>query len=430
MEDLMNSVSEVKVEWNLDETGRLFVNGKVPDCDGAVYSPAPWQDVKDQIVEVVIDEGIKKIGLNAFRDCIHLEKVFLPSSLKRIYSYAFKNCTKLSLVHTYKRFQYIYDKSKYSSGNTILFGLDSFLNTPWAQAKFHDFYIANNQLYFTLTHSKNVVIPEGVKVLKSYSLSYLNVDSILLPSSLEVIEDFAFLRTSVKNEMILPESVLELGDYSLHDCIIHWIEHPLLIEFIAANKREFKDQKGRFPKKWKQFGFTSQNMKHCDDFKKIRICKKNPPKDYSYVLKKTVNAAGYFINKLKKEEVILCLSYNEMNQIVSVKSFGINSEYNLIMEYLMYPATDDDGDIGIWSDSLTYLEESDIENAFENEDGHQLQNDGLIRTPDLDVHEIWFSSTDRGHFYVTLELNLLLAWLKLNPEFTVHSIEENMEKAP
>ncbi|MGX8774123.1 MAG: hypothetical protein ACSW8G_03595, partial [Bacillota bacterium] len=52
----------------------------------------------------------------------------------------------------------------------------------------------------------------------------------------------------------------------------------------------------------KQFGFTSQNMKHCDDFKKIRICKKNPPKDYSYVLKKTVNAAGYFMNKLKKEE--------------------------------------------------------------------------------------------------------------------------------
>ena len=81
------------------------------------------------------------------------------------------------------------------------------------------------------------MIPEGVKVLKSYSLSYLDVDSILLPSTLEVIEDFAFLRTTVKKEMILPESVLQLTDYSLHDCVIHWVENPLLIEFIEGNQK-------------------------------------------------------------------------------------------------------------------------------------------------------------------------------------------------
>ena len=428
MKDPMNTVSEIKVEWNLNENGCLVVKGRVPDCEGAVNPPAPWQDVKDQILEVVIEEGIEKIGLNAFRDCINLEKVFLPTSLKRIYSYAFYGCTKLSAIHTYKQFHYIYDESEYDQDHTILFGLDTFCNTPWAELKFPDFYIKDNQLYFTLTHSKNIVIPEGVKVLKSYSLSYLDVDSILLPSTLEVIEDFAFLRTTVKKEMILPESVLQLTDYSLHDCVIHWVENPLLIEFIEGNQKDFKDQKGRFPKVFYQFGVASQATKLSDKFKRIKISRKSPPKGNSCLLRNTVNAARYIINKLKKGEIILCLEYDERKRIISVKSFAKNMENNLIMVYLMYPTVDDDEDVGIWSDSLTYFQTVEVEYAFEDEDGLLLQNRGSIRYPDSDEQEVWFCSKDRGNFYGPLELSLLWDWLKFNPNFTVDSIKENREK--
>lgn len=50
---------------------------------------------RDDIVEVVLPEGVKVISANAFENCQRLEKVVFPSTLERIGEEAFVNCTSL-----------------------------------------------------------------------------------------------------------------------------------------------------------------------------------------------------------------------------------------------------------------------------------------------------------------------------------------------
>ncbi len=51
------------------------------------------------ITELVIPEGVKKLGWYAFNDCENLETVTLPDSLEYIDSWAFENCDSLTTIH-------------------------------------------------------------------------------------------------------------------------------------------------------------------------------------------------------------------------------------------------------------------------------------------------------------------------------------------
>ncbi|MBO5125126.1 MAG: leucine-rich repeat domain-containing protein [Spirochaetaceae bacterium] len=46
--------------------------------------------------EVVLPEGLEKVGSFCFRDCHSLERVILPSTVKKIDSWAFENCRRLT----------------------------------------------------------------------------------------------------------------------------------------------------------------------------------------------------------------------------------------------------------------------------------------------------------------------------------------------
>ena len=50
---------------------------------------------RSDIVKVVLPEGVKAIGNNAFENCINLEEIELPNSLESLGSEAFINCTNL-----------------------------------------------------------------------------------------------------------------------------------------------------------------------------------------------------------------------------------------------------------------------------------------------------------------------------------------------
>lgn len=58
----------------------------------------PWLQWRDDIKEIVIQEGVKSIGKYAFADCANLEKVSLPGSVVSIGYYAFSKCKALTEV--------------------------------------------------------------------------------------------------------------------------------------------------------------------------------------------------------------------------------------------------------------------------------------------------------------------------------------------
>ena len=59
----------------------------------------PWGDYADQIVEVVINDGIHDIGQMAFYELPNLKTVTLGKDIVEIRNYAFKNCASLTTIN-------------------------------------------------------------------------------------------------------------------------------------------------------------------------------------------------------------------------------------------------------------------------------------------------------------------------------------------
>ncbi len=83
------------VTFTLTKAGVLTLSGT-----GATYnyhsSKFPeWNDYKDYIKEIVVEEGITSLGNQIFRSCMAVEKVTLPDSLIAMGNYAFGGCVSL-----------------------------------------------------------------------------------------------------------------------------------------------------------------------------------------------------------------------------------------------------------------------------------------------------------------------------------------------
>lgn len=81
--------------WSLSSAGTLTVSGT-----GAMSftSGAPWYDHADEVLQVVIGEGVTGIADMAFSSCTNLASVQLPATLKTIGDGAFDCCSKLKAV--------------------------------------------------------------------------------------------------------------------------------------------------------------------------------------------------------------------------------------------------------------------------------------------------------------------------------------------
>ena len=88
-------------DWSF-EGGVLTISGtgemeSYNGLDSASRQP-PWGDFRNDISEVIIENGITSIGAYAFAKCRNLVAVEVPSSVQKIGIYAFQDCEKLEEV--------------------------------------------------------------------------------------------------------------------------------------------------------------------------------------------------------------------------------------------------------------------------------------------------------------------------------------------
>ena len=100
-----------KLTWTLDSAGTLTIDGlgamgdywNPAEYHYAVYIPGvtdpPWYDVRSDIVNITINEGVTSIGTGAFSFCASLRSVTIPSTVERIGTGSFYNCSSLQTVH-------------------------------------------------------------------------------------------------------------------------------------------------------------------------------------------------------------------------------------------------------------------------------------------------------------------------------------------
>ena len=138
--------------------------------DDYIHYQEMWASLKDEIREVVINEGMTTIGRNAFKDCPNLTTVHIPSTLKTIGASAFESSSNLRVV-------YIADNSALESIETNAFRNCGML--------------------------KNIGAAETAR----------------LPQNLKYIRDGAFENCSSLPEIVLPDTVTTIGQRAFAKCV-------------------------------------------------------------------------------------------------------------------------------------------------------------------------------------------------------------------
>lgn len=80
-------IASKKLRWNVEGI-TLTVGGVREIKDYSTEKPL-WNDYLNNIQKIIIEEGVQKVSTNAFSNCLHLEHLIIPASVKTIGDFAF-----------------------------------------------------------------------------------------------------------------------------------------------------------------------------------------------------------------------------------------------------------------------------------------------------------------------------------------------------
>ena len=85
--------------WSFDTaTGKLTISGTGAMKDYYDNGDQPWNDYRENITSVEIENGITSIGKNTFFYCKSLTSITIPDSVKSIGEDAFSYCKSLTSI--------------------------------------------------------------------------------------------------------------------------------------------------------------------------------------------------------------------------------------------------------------------------------------------------------------------------------------------
>ena len=168
-----------KMHWNvcscgdiINKSNHTYVNGICAICDYA-KSPLLYNLLDDDTYEVYVNtdsyleiiipntfrgKPITSIAEEGFMECINLESITIPSSIKKIGNRAFSECKNLKNIKI--------EEDVTNIGEYAFYGCSSL---------------------------ESIVLPEGLTTISSFVFDEcINLTSITLPSTLTSIENYAF----------------------------------------------------------------------------------------------------------------------------------------------------------------------------------------------------------------------------------------------
>ncbi len=187
------------------------------------------------ITSIVIPEGVEYIGNNAFDECTNLTDVTLPSTITELGEWLFSDNSALTNLRlacknvTFKQYSFKDCSSLenvYYDG-TIEDWLSNTFETDDSTPMCYGMYFYLKDSTGTIEYDGNnyklledVVIPEGVEEIKSYTFyGFRTVTSVSFPSTLTKIGTYAFKNNLAITEVNLPSQLVTIGSYAFSACI-------------------------------------------------------------------------------------------------------------------------------------------------------------------------------------------------------------------
>jgi hypothetical protein len=194
-----------------------------------------------------IPEGTEVIGASAFKYRKNLEKLVIPSSVHTIENYAFGGCKKLKTIEGIE--------NVITLGEGICTSDDAYhshyerMETIPFVAEQDIVIVGNNLIKYDVLNDRRIVIPNGIERICKLAFGSINkndnVEEIVLPDSVKVIEDAAFARRNKLKKINIPDGVEVLNKHVFSKCdSLESIEIPASVRKIEIGAFPQSDEYG------------------------------------------------------------------------------------------------------------------------------------------------------------------------------------------
>ena len=171
------------ISWTLED-GLLTISGTGPMDDYVWYGAIPWYDMREQITQVVVENGVTSIGYYAFSGCISLTGIVIPDGVTSIEVGVFSGCTSLTSV-------------------VIPNGVTD----------------VEDSAFDGCTSLTNVVIPDSVTSIRANAFSgCISLTGIVIPDGVTSIEVGVFSGCTSLTSVVIPDSVTSIGERAFSGC--------------------------------------------------------------------------------------------------------------------------------------------------------------------------------------------------------------------
>lgn len=179
------------------------------------------------LVLSTIPSTINSIGESCFSACVGLKSIAIPSSVSVINNSVFSGCTGLASVQLPNSIKSIGNQA-FSGCNALTsisipantnINYNAFQNCKGLVTATTPYTYNSGNVFEGCLHLKTIVIPSGMSSIKDYAFYHCNsVDSIYIPNSVYTIGNSAFYGCSNLKKLSLPTYLSTIKDYAFAYC--------------------------------------------------------------------------------------------------------------------------------------------------------------------------------------------------------------------
>ena len=182
------------VTWSYEEATHTLTISGTGQMDDYPYNNMPWFGYRTAIENIIIEDGVTRIGNGAFFSCRLLTSITIPNSVTSIGTKVFDDCTGLASMVVES------DNDVYDSRE----GCNAIINT------------IDNKL---IAGCKNTVIPNTVTSIGEYAFNGCSgLITINIPGSVTSIGKAAFVNCTGLTSFTIPDGVTSIADETFMYC--------------------------------------------------------------------------------------------------------------------------------------------------------------------------------------------------------------------
>ncbi|MDE6426812.1 MAG: leucine-rich repeat protein [Ruminococcus sp.] len=208
------------VYYTLDENGLLTISGTGKMTNWTWSGNKPWEEYRQDIKNVIIEDGVTHIGNHAFFVDESLTSIKIPDSVTSIGISAFDGCDSLTAIDVSE------NNINYMSENGILFDKNKTTLIRYPECKKDTEYIIPDTVtiieyraFYDCVNLTSVTIPDSVTSIgKNAFSSCSNLTSVIIPDGVTSIEYCTFLFCSSLTSVTISDSVTSIGESAFQKC--------------------------------------------------------------------------------------------------------------------------------------------------------------------------------------------------------------------